>query len=204
VDAYRSHRAAEAALEAAQRNGETDPAAVVAQLSERKARVKWAIASRGVDAIPFVVQMLRSLDPEESDDAREMLALMGGEDQVVDFLIASIAGATDAGTANTLIIALGATANPRGIPYLARILSAPGIDVTIMRSTIESIGLLSNRKFDYSEDPFAAAAKWLKTNGYSVAFPVLGNSEKPNGQQTLRVEAEDPWIDAGEEHAGSG
>jgi hypothetical protein len=204
VDAYRSHRAAEAALDAAQRNGENGSVAVVAQLSERRARAKWAIASRGVDAIPFVVQMLGSHDPEESDDAREILALMGNEDRIVDSLISSIANATDADSANTLIIALGATANPRGIPYLARILSAPGIDLTIMRTTIESIGLLGNRRFDYSSDPVATAAKWLERNGYSIALPVRGGSVDPNGDKVLGDQPEDLWIDAGEEHAGSG
>lgn len=164
LDAYGSYRSAARASDALQQSSDLDP--VQAQLPERKARVKLAIASKGIESVPFVLQMLRSTDTEESQDAADVLALMGGDSQVVDALIESITGATDPDAVSTLVTALGATRNPRSIPYLARILRAPAVDDTIATAAVTSLGILVNCRLDESEDPRAAACTWLTENGY--------------------------------------
>jgi hypothetical protein len=176
IDAYESYRSATRASDAALENSGSDSISIAtrAQLPERKARVKLAIASKGIESIPFVVQMLRSNDAEESQDAVQVLALMGGDSQVIDSLIESITDATDSDAVTTLVTALAATRNPRSIPYLARILEAPGADDAAIEAAVTSLGILANRRLDLGDDPRAAAIAWLTENGHSSAPTVSG------------------------------
>jgi hypothetical protein len=150
-------------------NAELDPFGVVAQLPERKARVKLAIASKGTEAIPFLLEMLRGADVEERDDARGVISLMGGDARVVYSLTESVAGATDAETTRALAVALGATENPLAIPCLARVLGAAGVDAATAQAALTSISALTNQRFEDSTNPKAAALDWLQENGYRSA-----------------------------------
>jgi hypothetical protein len=193
LDAYRSYRATATAADAARQDPELESFAVLDQLPERKARVKLAIASKGADAIPFVLQMLRSSDREERDDARGVLALMGGDSRVVDSLISSIARATDSETVTALVVALGATESPRSIPCLARILAAPGLDAPMVQATVMSLVALTKRRFDQSDNPRAAAAHWLQLNGYmSVPFRSGPPASPPGGLVNIQLQTPQP------------
>jgi hypothetical protein len=205
LDAYRSYRATAASVDDAQSNAGLDPFGVVAQLPERKARVKLALASKGTEAIPFLLEMLRSADGEERDDARGVISLMGGDARVVDSLAESVASATDAETTTALALALGATENPLAIPWLARILGAPAVDSATAQAALTSISDLTSERFEDSTDPKAAALDWLQVNGYPSApidspphpGPASENTILPGGLVHIQVQM--PPQDAGRE-----
>ena len=178
-DAYGSYRSSVQASDYLSHDPETDTFDLRALMPERRARVKLAIASKGPESLPFVLEMLRSTDPEESQDAKDVLALMGGDIQVTDSLVESIATATDLDTVTALVTALGATRNTRSVPYLARILRAPGIDDGTMRAAVASLGQLINRPLGDTVDPFVAAVTWLAENGYE-SVPVVEASPPEN------------------------
>jgi hypothetical protein len=183
LDAYRSYRATAASTDGAQSNTELDPFGVVAQLPERKARVKLAMASKGTEAIPFLLEMLRSADREERDDARGVISLMGGDARVVDSLTESVASATDAETTKALAVALGATENPLAIPCLARMLGAPGVDRATTQAALTSVATLTNQRFEESTNPKAAALDWLRENGYRPA-PIESQTHSAPASET--------------------
>jgi hypothetical protein len=180
LDAYRAYRVADALCD----DAESDPFQAPNLQAKRKARVKLAIASKGTDAIPFVLQMLRSDDREECDDARGVLALMGTDARVVDSFISSVAEATDSDTVTTLVMALGALANPLSIPCLARILGARGISVATVEAAVTSLGVLTHRQFDLDDDPRAAALHWLQMNGYK-SVTVQSSLPEPRSESAV-------------------
>jgi hypothetical protein len=196
LDAYRSYRATAASIEGVQSNAELDPFGVVAQLPERKARVKLAMASKGTEAIPFLLEMLRGADGEERDDARGVISLLGGDARVVDSLTKSVASATDAETTRALVVALGATENLLAIPCLARILGAPGVDGATAQAALTSVAALTNQRFGESTNPKAAALDWLRENGYRSApfesrphpAPASEKAILPGGLVHIRVQ----------------
>jgi hypothetical protein len=205
LDAYRSYRATADSVVGSRSNAELDPFGVVAQLPERKARVKLAIASKGTEAIPFLLEMLRSPDHEERDDARGVIALMGSDGRVVDSLTESVANATDAETTEALAVALGATENQLSIPCLARILGAPGVDGATAQAALTSIAALTNQRFEDSANPKAAALDWLRVNGYRSApiesrphpGPAAEETTPPGG--LVHIEVQMPPQDEGRE-----
>ena len=95
-----------------------------------------------------------------------MLALMATDGRMVDSLIDSVARVTDSETLTTLVMALGAMKSRESIPCLARILGAPGIDTATARAAVMSLGVLTNRQFELSDDPRSSALDWLQLNGY--------------------------------------
>jgi hypothetical protein len=178
-DAYGSYRSSVRTSNTLSHDAETGTFDLRAQIPERRARVKLAIASKGSESLPFVLEMLRSTDSEESQDAKDVLSLMGGDTQVTDSLIDSIASATDLDTVTALVTALGATRNTRSVPYLARILRAPGIDEATLKAAVASLGQLINRQLGETDEPYVAALGWLAENGYE-SVPVVEASAPEN------------------------
>jgi hypothetical protein len=166
IDAYLSYRAAVASVRAGTFKSDAERSAARARLHERRARTMSALASGGETSIAFAIQMLRSGDVDERDDARGILREMGRRDQLVDSLIASLPQGTDLGTVESITMVLGEMMNPRAIPILIEVLDSPNTDANTKRQAITSLGRLVQRRFDRAEDPEAATCEWLETNGY--------------------------------------
>jgi hypothetical protein len=171
MDAYRAYQAAMASLGSGPPLKDMDLVAARAKLFEHRVRARWALAARGLESLPFALQMLRSADIDERDDARGILARMGSDDEVMDALLLELRQATEPGIFGEIIVAIGATGNTRAIPVLVAILRDPAVDQASKSATIRSLGKLAQRRFDQSEDPLAALNAWLDTNGY-VSIPV--------------------------------
>jgi hypothetical protein len=171
MDAYRAYQAAMASLNSGPPLKEMDLVAARAKLFEHRARARWALAARGLESLPFALQMLRSADIDERDDARGILARMGSDDEIVDALLFELRQASEPGVFAEIIVAIGATGNTRVIPVLVAILRDPAVDQPSKFAAIRSLGKLAQRRFDQSDDPLSALNAWLETNGY-VSVPV--------------------------------
>ncbi len=170
IDAYRSYQAAAAAVRPDPLRTEDEFSTARAQLRERRARATWALAQGGVESIRFALQMLRSTDVDERDDARGILRQMGCRDQLVDSLIGSLGRTSDPEAVAAITLALGEMRNSRAIPILGSVLDSGVADPRIRWLTVTSLGKLAQRRFDRSEDPEGAARAWLYSNGYRRRF----------------------------------
>ncbi len=166
IDAYRSYQAAAAAVRSDPLRTEDEFSAARAQLRERRARATWALAHGGVESIPFALQMLRSVDVEERDDARGIFRQMGCRDQLVDSLIGSLSRTNDPEVLATITQALGEMRNSRAIPVLGSVLDSGLGDPRLRWLAVTSLGKLAQRRFDRSQDPEESARAWLHSNGY--------------------------------------
>jgi len=171
MDAYHAYQSAMTALTANPALKEMDLTTARAKLFEHRARARWALATKGLEALPFALQMLHSSDMDERDDARGILCRMGTDDEVVDTLLDALRDTADPEILADLIVALGATANARAIPALVSILRNPAMIDFHKSAAIKSLGKLAQRRFDQTEDPFASLNAWLEANGYS-SLPV--------------------------------
>jgi hypothetical protein len=170
IDAYRSYQAAAAAVRSDPLRTEDEFSTARAQLRERRARATWALAHGGLESIPFALQMLRSADVDERDDARGIFRQMGCRDQLVDSLIGSLGRTSDPEAVAAITLALGEMRNSRAIPILGSVLDSGVADARIRWLAVTSLGKLAQRRFDRSEDPEAAARVWLHSNGYRHRF----------------------------------
>lgn len=179
MDAYRSYQTAVAALLSSPPASDLELVNARAKLFEHRARARWALSARGVESVPYALEMLKSTDLEEREDARGILGRIGGDDRVIEALTDALEGATDSESVENLTIALGATGNLNATPVLVRILRHPETDEVIKSWAMESIGRIAQRRFDHSEDPNEAMQAWLETNGYRtlVAYTNAGIPE---------------------------
>ncbi len=177
MDAYRSYQAAAAAFRSEPLKTEDERSTARAQLRERRARAMWALANGGAESIPFVLQMLRSADVDERDDARGVFRQMGCSDQLVDSMIRSLSRSGDPGAVAAITVVLGEMRNSRAIPILGGVLDSDVADPRIRWLAVTSLGKLAQRRFDRSEDPEQAARSWLDSNGYRHRFVATGEPE---------------------------
>jgi hypothetical protein len=143
MDAYRSYQMAAAAIESGCVMGEKERSTARVRLFEQRSRAKWALASHGAESLPFAVQMLFSFDPEERDDGRVILGLIGSDDDAVDQIASLMQGCEDPRMRQVLISLLGEKRNGRAVPHLTALLVDPSIDPETREATMSALGLLT-------------------------------------------------------------
>jgi len=166
MDAYRSYQSAMAALLESPPANEIDRLKARSLLYEHRARARWALATRGVESIPFALEMLRSSEQDERDDARRLFNRMGEDEQVLGALIVALEKSEEPDEIESLTVALGATGNPKAAPSLVRVLRHPGIHDQTRSSAIKSLGRIAERRFDQADDPEGALNAWLQSSGH--------------------------------------
>jgi hypothetical protein len=146
MDAYRSYQSAAGTLRSQTRANGKEVAGVGDRLFEQRARAKWALVCRGIESVPYAVQMLRSSDPEEREDGRVILELIGGDDEVVRSLATLLDETTDADLAGNVVSLLGELKNAGAVPRLTAIVLDSASDVAVKQAAMRSLGILAQSR----------------------------------------------------------
>jgi hypothetical protein len=143
MDAYRSYQMAAAAIDSGALMTDKEKSSARVRLFEQRSRAKWALASHGAESLLFAAQMLFSSDPEERDDGRVILGLIGSDDETVDKIASVMQGCDDPRMRRILISLLGEKRNGRAVPHLTALLMDPSIDSETKKAAMDVLDVLT-------------------------------------------------------------
>jgi hypothetical protein len=146
MDAYRSYQTAAGTIRSRVQANSKELVGAGDRLFEQRARAKWALVCRGIESVPYAVQMLRSADPEERDDGRVILELIGGDDEVVHSLVALLDETSDAELSGYVVALLGELRNAGAVPRLTAIVLDSASDVAVKQAAMRSLGILAQTR----------------------------------------------------------
>jgi hypothetical protein len=138
--AYREYQISVAAIDAQTSMSDRERSAARVRLFEQRSRARWALASRGAEALPFAVEMLASSDSEEREDGRALLGLVVNEDDAADFLVEMLAESDDPDLSRHLVRLLAE--QPRAIPLLTAVISNPETRPETKQAVGEALAIL--------------------------------------------------------------
>src|SRR5262249_28760327 len=121
----------------------------------------WGLISKGAEAIPHALTMLKSPNPDIREDGAGILGALGKEEGVVEALIENLGAETNTGACDSMILALGQLKNRKAIPWLAKFIRNHDADGDTQWGAMESLGRIVRKRFDRMPDPIAAALEWL-------------------------------------------
>lgn len=122
---------------------------------------QWGLIAKGAAAVPYAMQMLKSSDPDEREDAGGILGWLGGDDSVVDAVLAAAEVESDRTAKDSLVATLGELGSKRAIPFLRRVLTDDDEDPDTADLAAHSLGGIVHRRFDRGGDVIGAAREWL-------------------------------------------
>lgn len=123
---------------------------------------QWGLAAQGVDALPFLQEMLRSSSPEAREDAAGALAWIGTrQPEVITALIETLATSSEREERDTIVQSLGELKSRAALPVLGEIVRDETSDPDARHTAALAVGKIVRRRFDRSPDVVAAAVGWL-------------------------------------------
>jgi hypothetical protein len=128
----------------------------------KRVRASWGLIARGADALPFLIEMLRSTTPESREDAAGALAWIGtSSPELASMLVDALRDAVRHEERDTILLALGELRAREAVPAVADVLRDPRADGDTRHAAAEALGKIVRRRFDRQPDPIQAALAWL-------------------------------------------
>ena len=127
----------------------------------RRVHACWGLIAKGVEGIPFALDMLRSGNSDAREDAAGILAEAGRDDGLVAQLLEALRAETDIQARDSIILALGALRNRAAVPDLAAIIVDESQDGDTRWTAVEALGKVVRRRFLAQPYPLGAALEWI-------------------------------------------
>lgn len=121
----------------------------------------WGLIAKGEEAVPYAMGLLRHAVPEAREDGAAILAEIGKDERIVEWLLGCLEEETDATVRDTLLIALGRLRSKKAIPALGAVIRDESTDDDTRWTAVESLGWIVRRRFQAEKDPVNAALTWL-------------------------------------------
>jgi hypothetical protein len=131
----------------------------------KRVRASWGLIARGVEAMPFLMKMLRSDCADSREDAAGALGWIGkSSPEVVGGLVDSLRHAVTDEERDTIPLGLGDLRARRAVPAVAEILRDQTADGDTRHTAAEALRKIVRRRFDKQPDPIDAALAWSEAH----------------------------------------
>ncbi len=111
-----------------------------AEAYRQRVEATWGLIAKGTDAIPFALDMLKSKYADAREDAGGILGELGGDETIVNNVLARLQQESDNQARDSLILALGQLRSRKAIPILREIICNTQEDGDTRWTAIEVLG----------------------------------------------------------------
>jgi HEAT repeat protein len=116
----------------------------------RQVMASWGLLARGIESLPFALQLIHSDDQDAREQGASLLGSLGKDPSISDELINMLESEPDDVARDSAIIALGQMKSKRALPTLEKILRDTTADGDTRWTAGESVGRIVRRRFGKS------------------------------------------------------
>jgi hypothetical protein len=138
--------------------------------NNRIVHASWGLITRGAEAIPFAVKLIRSTDRDCREAAADVFCGLSDPKRLPE-IVAQITSAlrteNDRLVLDSLLTALGNLKSREAIPAIARFVLNQSEDSDTRHTAATSLGQIIKKRFDkHGTNTIQMACDWLVSNGY--------------------------------------
>ncbi len=133
---------------------------------QKRVEGNWGLISKGAEAVPLLLDMLKDREADVRIDAAGALAwLRDTSPHIEQALVEVLRGAVNDEERDSALLALGQFRSKAALPLVAQLIRAEETDGDTRHLAIETLGEIVRRRFDRRPDPEAAARAYIDERG---------------------------------------